>query len=1431
MPDSVVRYDVFLSHNSADKAAVEAIARQLMATGIQAFLDKWYLIPGTPWQEGIEEALAASTTTAVFIGPSGISPWHNEEMRDALDRAVRSRDDYRVIPVLLPGASENSASRFLARRVWVDFRAGLDDAEALERLCAGIRGEAIDPGAYRLPDEPAPYRGLLRFEAEHARFFFGRDADTKRLIEKVNRQPFVAVVGASGCGKSSLVRAGLLPALARDTLPGSRDWQVLTFTPGSQPLRSLANQLAAFVRTPDRPDAADKLAGRLADRPDGLRTTLTAFLADRSRPVLLFIDQFEELFTLCADGPERCRMEAEQFIANLADAAERGDSQIRIVLTLRADFLDRCLAFPDLCKLLEDRQLLLGPLTQADLRDAIVRPAQQVGAFLEKGLVNTILTGVGDEPGNLPLLQHALHELWLARRGPWLTLDAYETSGGVRGALGRRAQDTYDALTPEQQTIARAILLRLTALGEGVSDTRRRAERTELYPTGTDPAQVDTVIQALSGPDARLVVADANSVEVAHEALIQGWSALRGWLEESRETLRTHRRLTDAANEWGRDRDESYLYRGVRLAEAEGWIAAHGREMNALEADFVKASLALRDNEAMEREAIRQRELEQQRALVQEQQRRADAQTRAAGQLRRLATYLAAALLFAIVAAIGAGAFYKGARDAQTQAERDARRAKAGELATSALLELGKPVPDPSLALILAREAVTMTHSRDGYVVLNAGHALDEVVRQAPPWLHTLAGHTAWVASAVFSPDGQRVLTAGTDGTARLWDAASGQLLATLVAHTDAVFTAAFSPDGRRVLTAGTDNTARVWDASGRLLVTLAGHTAWVVSAAYSPDGQQVLTRSADNTARVWDAASGRLLATLAGHTGPIYSAVFSPDGQRVLTASFDKTACLWDAASGRLLTTLAGHIWGVNSGAFSPDGQRVVTSSNDNTARVWDAVSGRLLATLEGHTDPVNSAAFSPDGQRVLTASDDRTARMWDAASGRVLTALAGHMARVISAAFSRDGQQIVTASSDNTARLWDAASGQLLTTLTGHTSWVNSAAFSPDGQRVVTASWDNTARLWGTTSRGSNTTLTGHKDPVTSATFSPNGQRVLTASFDKTARLWNAASGQLLATLAGHKSGINVATFSPNGQWALTASNDRTARLWDATSDQLLTTLAGHTDRVNSAAFSPDDQRVVTASWDNTARLWDAASGRLLATLAGHTKVVYSAAFSPDGQRVLTASADNTARLWDATSGRLLTTLTGHRDSVTSAAFSPDGRRVLTASWDNTARLWDAGSGRLLFTLAGHTAWVYSAVFSPDGQRLLTASRDTTARVWDVASGRLLCTLDGHTAGVISVAFSPDGQWVVTASADNTARVWDAASGRLLYTLAGHTKAVRSAAFSPDGQWVITASDDNTARTWYTNIEDLLAAAEQLIQRDPPILTPKERQQYGLE
>jgi len=586
-------------------------------------------------------------------------------------------------------------------------------------------------------------------------------------------------------------------------------------------------------------------------------------------------------------------------------------------------------------------------------------------------------------------------------------------------------------------------------------------------------------------------------------------------------------------------------------------------------------------------------------------------------------------------------------------------------------------------------------------------------IRAADTQLAVLSGHGDPVASARYSPDGTRILTASFDGTARIWDARSGVQLGVLSGQAGVLYSAVYSPDGTRIVTAADGKVATIWDAgTGARLAVLTGHRERVRCAAFSPDGARIVTASADRTARVWDARTGTQLALLAGHGDPVLAAAYSPDGTRIVTASVDKTVRIWDARTGAQLALLAGHGGLVLSAAYSPDGTRIVTASADETARIWDARTGAPLAVLAGHGSPFYSARYSPDGTRIVTASQDKTARIWDAVSGTPLAVLSGHGDFVLSAAYSPDGRRIVTASEDKTARIWDARTGAQLAELSGHADFLTSATYSPDGTRVLTASNDKTARIWDARAGAPLTVLSGHAGFVNSAAYSPDGTHVVTASSDKTVRVWDPTTGAQLAVLSGQEQNVLSAAYSPDGARIVTASVDKTARIWDARNLRELAVLAGHGGYVNTAVYSPDGMRIVTASVDKTARIWDAHTGAELVVLSGHSNAVNSAAFSPDGRRIVTASFDKTARIWDARSGTELGRLAGHGDLVVSAAYSHDGTRIVTASLDRTARIWDAETGTQLAVLAGP---VGGAAYSPDGTRIVTASTDKTGRIWD--------------------------------------------------------------------------------------------------------------------
>jgi CHASE3 domain sensor protein/energy-coupling factor transporter ATP-binding protein EcfA2 len=592
------RFDVFLSHNSRDRAVVERIAQRLKRAGLEPWLDKWSLTPGGEWQRELGAGLDASVACAVFVGAHDLGAWELQELAVALDRAAKQQG-FRVFPVLLPGVEEpfdpNRLPHFLRARTWVDFRRGHDDRRALQDLINAAKGVPFGPDVPVVrTDDVVPYLGLRVFGEQDAQFFFGRDREVQRLREKLKSSRFVAMLGPSGSGKSSLVRAGLVPELRGDALAHGEQCQVCVLRPGVAPLTALAAQLAKVLPG----HAMQATLDALAQDARTLHLSVELALADRppGERVIVVVDQLEEVFTLCRDDSER-----RQLFSTLLNATSAPGGRTVVIVTLRTDFYARCATYPELAQLIGSQQMLVGPMNTDGLRQAIEQPARRVGLELEEGLSETILADVAAEPGALPLLEHALLELWERRRGAMLTLEGYRQAGGVHGALAQRAEEIYNQLSPEQQQIARRALLRLTEPGEGTEDTRRRAPRRELATAEGDD-NFDAVLGRLV--DARLLTTGRDEtgqevVDVSHEALIRGWPRLRSWIDADRAGLLTHRRLTDSAREWDTlHREPASLYRGARLAAAREWATDHFDDLSRLERDFLTASQANEHNEA-----------------------------------------------------------------------------------------------------------------------------------------------------------------------------------------------------------------------------------------------------------------------------------------------------------------------------------------------------------------------------------------------------------------------------------------------------------------------------------------------------------------------------------------------------------------------------------------------------------------------------------------------------------------------------------------------------------------------------------------------------------------------------------------------------------------------------------------------------------------
>jgi len=1304
-------FDVFLSYNGAhDRDAVERCAVELKRTRLEPWFDRWVLTPGRDWQQEIATGLTDSSACAVFVGADGLGPWEQQELAVALDRAAKD-PSFRLFLVLLPGLPEpfdaTTLPPFLSTRTWVDLRAGFH--KGFQPLINAVKGIPDTRPSIRVSTDVCPYRGLQAFDEEHAGFFFGRDSDIQRLVEKLKASRFLAVLGPSGSGKSSLARAGLVPALRKGAAPGSDTWTILIIKPGNSPLTTLAAHLTQL--SPG--EGMAKTLDRMVEDPRTLHLSTSLALAanpDASN-VLWVVDQFEEVFTLCADDRAR-----EMFLANLLYAGSVPDGQTTVVLALRADFYAKCAAYPEFSTRIAAHQFLVSPLENDSLRKAVEEPARLVGLEFERGLVETILQDVADRPGALPLLEHALLELWERRRGKMLTLEGYRESGGVQGAIAKRAEAVFGSFAKAQQVIARRLLLRLTQPGEGTEDTRRRAAIEELITQPVEGSAVEEVVRAMS--DARLLTASRDErtgqqfVDISHEALIRSWPRLRGWIDEDRAGLRVLRRITEAAQDWQKSNwEEDILYRGTRLSEALEWEAKNQGVLNPVERSFLSASGALQEQVKAEAEHRRQKDIEHAQQL-------AVARRRA----RRLYKWVAIVLVIGLLGT--ALAFVQ-----KRAADRSRRVALADELATAALA-----ADDPKLAVLLAAEAVDLARTgpaEDSLRRTLAGDHLRRSINVTGPGVEPV-----FVRSAAFSPDGKLIVTGDDSGDVVVWDVTQNPpvVVTMLVGHTGPISSVAFSPrDPNRVVSSSEDDSAILWDVVSGKPLQIWPHDSNVYDAEFSADGQRVVTAGDDRRVRVWSINSSAPLATLKQQNATLWCAAFDPQNDNLLVfGGGSNTAVAWDWSANLVTMTFVSHTDSVRSVAFSPDGSHLLTASADGTARVWDVESGESTVSMLGHTGGVFDAALSPDGRLVATASGDETVRLWDSVSGRELEVLRGHRAKVRSVAFSPDGGSILSASEEGKAFFWAVSAGE---ESLDHSDGVLSAAFSPDGRLVATSSSGGTTSVWDY-----------RLGRTVAVMYPPIESRARYVAFSPDGRL-------LVTTYAPLQVGAAAGGPVPPIVWSLTTGQEEALPLRSG----------GQT--VNRATFSPDGLFLLTASEDGVARIWELASGRLVVQL-GPVAPMRDAEFSPDGLHIVTASADGTVRIWDAAGQGQPLVLSGHTDAVESAVFDPTGARLVTAGADGTAVVWDAGSGTQLLALSGHQGGVYSAAFSPDGKLIVTAGKDHTTRVWNAATGQPVSVLRGQTKAVNSAAFGPfdparlDQLYLVTASADGTAHVypWEA-------------------------------------------------------------------------
>jgi WD40 repeat protein len=1135
-----------------------------------------------------------------------------------------------------------------------------------------------------------PFRGLEHFDYEHHSIFFGRDGEVREVVGQLLRReaahrPGVLVEGPSGSGKSSFLRAGILPTLVNPQDLSQETRQAIK----TRPVHSSAHH--AIWRPGLMPFGADESAvarsirdcwESLSEWPDTWRVgpiDSLAQLAESRRahwPTELrfvwVIDQFEEIFTMGLG--DALLEDLGQFLVQLqADG-------VWTLASIRADAVAQFNQYGALRAVFgaDEGHYYLPTLHGLALEDVINLPAKAADLTFGissdgKRLDQLLRDEAYRERDSLPLLEFTLNELYLRRSGTELTYTAYRELGGLSGSIAR----TAEALLRVQPEESRRALPRLFRNLVSVDETGRATRRyTSLPEIERDPTQKELLLRLV---ESRLCITDQRNdepvVAFAHDSLLRTLPALTGWLKDEGALLQTRELAQRETRLW------------QEHGHSKAWLAAADKAMSFRA--LIRAEIPLSSEV---------------RTFIESSEN----QARRTARVKQAAVALVAVL--AVAASVAAWVALNREKEAEYQTAQ-ARESQLQLLTQSAAERL----KDGDLTLARSIELEVLRRRDPAALPDPAAMNVLQEIRATDPALAILTGHSGAVRTVRYSPDGTRILTTADDNTARVWDARTGIQLEVLT-HNAYVCSAVYSTDGRRILTTSEDGKNRVWDASSGAEVLSIQSRPDHCGRAFSVDGGRFLT-SDGKVLQVWDARTGREVGQLTRPPGLSGWGDLSPDGMRFVTLADDNTARIFDVPTGKQKQILSGHLAEVFSARYSSDGHRIVTTSQDNTARIWDADSGAQLAQV-GHIGMVFDGAFSPDGGNVATVSADLTARIWDVASAKQLQLLSGHTSNVFTVAYSPDGTQLVTGSGDGTARTWNLRQAHDALVIGSSEYKVDSGTYSPDGSRLMTLSESGPPRIWDAHSGQLLSEFPQHRDAQGPAVYSPDGKHILApmaSGENNFIRVWDVATGTTLLDVA-EPSSAHLLAYSPDAKRIAAAFEDLGLQMLDAeTGKTLIEDRSNKKTAFISLQYSPDGKRVLTGSLDNTARIYDADSLRQLVIMP-HKDAVRHAAFSPDGSKVVTACHDGFAYIWDAQTGEKLQTLAGHHAYVWGAGFSPDGSRVVTGSRDQTVRIWEVRTGIELAVLTGHQGRVEWVSYAPDGKHIAsTSSLDRTARVWD--------------------------------------------------------------------------------------------------------------------
>ncbi|HOT12126.1 MAG TPA: protein kinase, partial [Polyangiaceae bacterium] len=1173
----------------------------------------------------------------------------------------------------------------------------------------------LHEGRLRLEAEQSPFRGLLPFSEDQADFFYGRDDEIASMLERIRHEPLLPVVGPSGAGKSSFVQAGLIPRLREHGR-----WIVLRLRPGREPFEALAIRLTRgehdgtnrSVHTTSRGGGSEEdtrekeraLSVQLFENPPFLSFSLHQIAEQENAGVLLFVDQLEEIYTLASNPDVRRR-----FMTAVCGAADDVESRVRVVLTLRDDFLVRLAETPVVREALGHVTVLRTPGPEA-LRDIVMTPVRLAGyQFEDQSLVEEMIETVGAQAGALPLLQVAAARWWEGRdrKKKILTKSAYEAMGGVVGAIVKQADGVLDGLTPRQLRVAREMCLRLVT----PEHTRRLVVREELLEgLGSDGEEV--LRRMVLG---RIVVArrgrseKGGDVEFVHESLVSHWTQLVRWLEGSREEIAFVAEVGAAAELWDkRGRPKEEVWRGpslhAALAKASQIPTMPERVRAFLEAGQRRERRGSRRRRVFAGVAFGVMTLAA--TILAWQGQEAASQRRVAEKEREIAELQRWRAEERHAEAMREGAEAAILRDNMLEARAKIRVSLEAQDTPSSRALWSQLRHQPLQAVVrLPTRAWTAKFMDSGRSVAaldiqGSVHTIDVATTQT----RRLADWNATsVAEASFSQDGRFLVSTNKTGDLRVWDL-EHRSVAKLGHPPPRATWFAISPNGQTVASLHATGAIHLWDVrSGSQTKTFDNQGLEVTRATFDPLAPRLASGDVAGNIRIWTLTTGESKTLPQRHDKLVSCLAFDAHGRLLATSDWGGQIRLWDSRSGKLLRTLEGHVGAVYKVRFHPDGRRLVSVSGDKTVRIWRIDDGSLLHVLRAHQDQVYDVDFDPTGETLMTLDGLGALRLWSlqAASGTIR--YDGHRGSVFGIAIHPNEHQLASASRDSSIRIWNVTTGHVEAVLEGHEAGVLGVDYSPDGTRLVSGGNDNTVRLWDTHRQVQLAVLSGHRDAIVHPVFSPDGKLIASPSNDGTIRIWSAATGDKIHELVGHTGGVNQASFSPDGRVLATGADDATIRLWDVQTAKPLRVLRGHQSPVYGPRFGASEHLLVSAGWDGDTRVWTLPSGesRVVHRCEGYA---FFPTFDASQHHVGATCADGTAAIVDLKSNLGLT-LQGHVGHVTDMAYAPSGRWVATSGDDGTVRLWSATKGLpvwrgIMLRQEPAEAWSHEGGVSLDGQ-----------------------------------------------------------------------------------------------------------------------------------